>query len=63
MSKIVVFSQEYSGEGIIDIGQDVDEAFHECYNSSIKIVPKDEYGLHEGIFVVTIEWKPDVYIE
>lgn len=60
MNKIVVFSQEYSGEGIIDIGQDIDEAFQECYNESMKAIPTDKYGLFTGTFVVTIEWKPDV---
>lgn len=59
MNKIVVFSQEYVGEGIIDIGQDIDEAFQERYNESIKAIPTNEHGSFAGSFVVTIEWKPE----
>lgn len=54
-----IFNSEYSGEGIIDVPQDVGEAFDDNLNKTVRAVPKDEYGIHQGTFRVTIEWIPD----
>lgn len=54
-----IFEGTYAGEGIIDAGQNIDEAFMECYNPKIGEVPTDEHGIHKGSFKVTIEWIPE----
>ena len=53
-----IFQGTYSGEGIIDIGRDIEECFDERMNPSIAGIP-DEQGIHKGTFTVTITWTPD----
>ncbi len=51
---MIVFNKEYSGESIIDLPQDVGEMFDDA-----PVIPQDEYGIHTGKFIVTVEWIPD----
>lgn len=49
---MIIFNKEYTDESRLDIGEDI-------YNTLEKAnLPKDEYGLIEGAFKVTIEWFP-----
>lgn len=54
-----IFENTYCGEGMIDVEQDVGEAFSCDSNPAIKKVPVDEYGIFKGQFRVTIEWIPE----
>jgi len=58
MSK-VIFSKAYDGESICDVDRDVSEAFQEDYNSLVKDIPSDEYGIQKGIFTVTVTWSEE----
>lgn len=51
MSK-VIFEQEYSGESIIDLSEDL------CY-MNMDDIPVDEYNIQSGTFKVTVVWTPD----
>jgi hypothetical protein len=53
---IDIFRKTYDGESLYDLQRDTSEAFYEDFNAPIKEVPKDEYGIHKGRFVVTITW-------
>lgn len=53
-----IFDKTYCGEGIIDLPEDIGEAFFD-ENPIMKNVPKDEHGIHTGRFKVTIEWFED----
>lgn len=54
-----LFEKEYDGESIVDAFRDVPEAFDERFNPNMVGLPKDEYNLNTGTFIVKIEWKPD----
>ncbi len=56
---LVVWQKDYDGESLYDLGRDIEEAFAEDYNPIVGEVPKDKYGLHQGTFTITIEWKPE----
>ena len=51
MENKVIFKEEYDGESIIDLPEDINSALEECG------VPQNEYGIQTGIFVVTITWE------
>lgn len=56
---VQVFEKTYDGESIVDMQRDVYEAFDERYNSALKDVSVDEYGIQKGTFTVTIQWSGD----
>lgn len=54
----VVFSKDYDGESIVDLGRDISEAFDERFNPAIVGIPEmeDSPGFWAGNFKVTIQW-------
>lgn len=54
-----IFTSEYSGESIVDMPRDVDEALDETFNKRFADIPKDKYGFQKGTFRVIIEWIPN----
>lgn len=46
---------EYSGESIVDVERDIDEAL----SDGCKDIPKDEFGFCKGKFTVIIKWEGD----
>ena len=60
MSNITVFTKQYDGESLYDLGRDIAECFDPKYNEVVKEVPQDQYGFQSGTFTVTISWnKPN----
>lgn len=53
-----IFSKEYDGESLYDVGRDIHEAFDSAFNPLAKDIPQDENGFQEGEFIVTIQWSP-----
>jgi len=51
-----IFDKEYDSESLCDLSRDVHEAFNNDFNPTVADIPKDEYGFHEGRFIVTIKW-------
>ncbi len=58
MKRMVLFDKKYSGESVVDVYRDVDEAFREDFTPLMKMIPKDEYNIHKGTFRVEIIWYP-----
>lgn len=56
---IEIFKKEYDGESIVDIDRDISELMIADYNPNIGHIPTDKYGLHKGIFTVTVIWKDE----
>ena len=52
---ITIFDRDYSAEALPDLAEDIDYIFAA---DKTKHIPTDKYGMHEGIFRVTIEWRP-----
>ena len=50
------YKKEYDGESIIDLPEDMANMFNPYYNKNADTIPQDEYGFHEGKFIVTVEW-------
>lgn len=57
--KLTLFTKEYDGESIVDVGRDVFECFDERFNPTAAQIPSDEHGFHRGIFTVTVEWRQE----
>ena len=51
-----VLIKEYDGEALIDIVNDLSEALDENFNQVMRDIPKDEYGIHQGMFVICLKW-------
>lgn len=51
-----LFEKEYSAESLVDLQEDVFEAFNPKYNNLVDQILVDENGFMEGTFRVTIEW-------
>lgn len=56
--KRVLLAKAYSAEELCDVGRDVHEAFDERFTPAAAGIPKDEYGFDEGVFEITITWRP-----
>lgn len=54
---MILFKKTYDGESLYDLGRDIAEALESQYNPLVDAIPTDEYGIQEGEFVVTIDWK------
>ena len=52
----IFYKKEYDGESIIDLPEDMGNMFDPYWNKYATDIPQDEYGLHQGKFVVTVEW-------
>lgn len=59
MKKLTIFEKEYDGESVYDVDRDVSEAFLEDFNPLVKQIPSDEHGFQQGVFEVTITWRPE----
>lgn len=57
--EIEIFSSTYSGEGIIDLEQDISECLNSVYNPKLAEIPADDYGLMGGSFHVSVVWRAD----
>jgi U3 small nucleolar ribonucleoprotein component len=51
-----VLIKEYDGESMVDMERDLSEALDENYNQVMRDIPKDEYGIHQGMFVICLKW-------
>ena len=51
-----LFKKTYDGESLYDLGRDILEAFNSDYNPKVLQIPVDEYFIHKGDFIVTVEW-------
>lgn len=51
---MIIFEREYFGESIIDLAEDLDYMFDDGPE-----IPTDEYGIHQGRFIVKVEWVPE----
>lgn len=59
MKKLTIFEKEYDGESVYDVDRDVSEAFQGDFNPIVKQIPRDEHGFQQGVFEVTITWRPE----
>lgn len=58
-NKVEIFKQKYDGEGIVDIGRDIYEAFDFRFNEKANAITADEHGIPKGHFIVTLEYFPE----
>ena len=54
-----VFSKDYDGESICDLGRDIIESFDPRFNPLMDEIPQDEYGFQNGTFTVSVVWTPN----
>jgi len=54
-----LFQKMYDGESIFDLERDVSESLSSVYNPLAAEIPRNEYGIQEGKFKVSITWEPD----
>ena len=53
--KVVILKKDYSGEGIIDIEEDISWAME----NTDPAIPKDDYNIHKGTFKLLLSWEDD----
>lgn len=53
---MIVVNKEYDGESIIDLAEDLSWMFADGNGAE---VPVDQYGIHKGMFTVTVTWEKD----
>ena len=58
---MIIFQKEYDGESIIDLPEDIGEMLDPDFNDLVDVeqIPQDEYGIHQGKFIVTVTWVPE----
>lgn len=56
---MIVYKQQYSGEEICDMERDISEMFDRDFNPLIDEIPVDDNYIHEGVFEITVTWKPE----
>jgi hypothetical protein len=52
---MIIFDEEYDGECISDLTQDIDDVLA----IELPILPKDKDGLYKGTFKIKIVWSED----
>lgn len=50
---MILIKKEYPGETLPESAEDIMDALNESD------IPQDEYGFHQGTFVITVEWLED----
>ena len=54
---MILFQKEYDGESIADLERDIYECLDGNFNAIVYAISKDEYGIQNGTFKVTVEWE------
>lgn len=56
MNSIIIHNKKYDGESIVDLGRDISEMLDKDMNPVCSSIPTDQWGLHRGVFHVTVQW-------
>ena len=56
MKYMLILQNDYAGDEIAEIEQDVYQSLDEDFNRDLSSIPTDEHGFMRGTLRVTVEW-------